>query len=133
MKNRIAEILASAVVVSVVGYAIWPLGDVPWRWVTRLPESVSGDLEVVVVVLVVTGLVGFGITRGTRIRLSDLAVGGVLAYGFWMAVLLAVISFHEPLLPVISYGLVLVGVLLGAIIGETTGRGSNVENHTRSS
>lgn len=133
MRDSVTEILASAIVVSVLGYVVWPLGDVPWRWVTRVPESLSSDLEVLVVVLLVTGIVGFGLLTGSRIRFTNLAIGGVLAYVFWMGTLALVFSFHEPLLPVISYGLVLVGVLLGALVGETVTRQSNVGNRTRSS
>lgn len=129
--RRATEIATSAVLLSLVGYAVWPLGDVPWKWVTHLPESMAGDLEIAAITLLVTAGIGFGMTAVGGLRTTNLAIGGVLAYTVWMAVLTVAISFHEPLLPFITYGLVLVGVLLGAVGGNVLGRDSNGVVHAQ--
>lgn len=105
---------------SVVGYVIWPMERVLGQniWLPLVPESL-GDL-IVFLVLAVTGILGFGITVASSIRLSELAIGGVLAYVFWMVLLS--LAFSEMLLAYLAYGLVLIGVLLGSLIGTVIAR-----------
>lgn len=133
MERRTREIVTSAVLLSVVGYVAWPWrgGDV-WKWFMYLPEPVSGDVGILALAMLGTATAGFALTTVADIRLSNLAIGGTLAYAFWMAVLTAFISLHDPL-PYLVYGQVLVGVLLGAALETVIGRGSNFVAHTRSS
>ncbi|WP_247003630.1 hypothetical protein [Halosolutus gelatinilyticus] len=134
MVDKVREIAASAVLLSIAGYAVWPWGGGPWRQVMlRVYEPLNGDLEVAVLLLAVSAAIGFGIVMGSRIRLSDLATGGVLAYVFWMAVLFLAVSLHEPLLPIITYGLMLVGALFGGVIATVVGNRTGVDPTTKSS
>ncbi len=94
-------------------------------WLPLVPESL-GDYQITLLVLAVTGVLGFGITIASSIRLSELAIGGVLAYVFWMVVLS--LAFSEMLLAYLAYGLVLVGVLLGALIGTVIARQPKVKS-----
>lgn len=132
MDIRIPEIIKSAIALSVVGYAVWPWGDVPWKWIAYLPESVDGDLEIAILTIALTAAIGFGILAVTEIRFADFALGGILAYVFWMGILAIAVSLHEPLLPPTTYGLVLLGVLLGAGIRTVIARGSSPTPTTRS-
>ncbi|PGF16899.1 hypothetical protein CP556_12725 [Natrinema sp. CBA1119] len=109
----------SAVVLSVVGYVTFPLGDV-WRWISLLPTR--GDIGVFAVITIVIGLIGFGITTASSIRLSEFAIGGVLAYVFGMVVLSFVIP--EMLMAYFVYGFVLVCALLGSVIATVIGNWS---------
>ena len=133
MERRTREIVTSAVLLSVVGYVAWPWrGGDGWKWFMHLPESVSGDVEILALAMLGTATVGFALTAVAGIRPSNLAIGGVLAYVGWMAVLTAFFSLHDPL-PYLVYGQVLVGVLLGGALQRLTGGGSKLAAHVRSS
>ncbi|NUB90345.1 hypothetical protein HTZ84_16255 [Haloterrigena sp. SYSU A558-1] len=132
MGRRPQEIVTSAILLSVVGYVAWPWrGGDAWKWFLYLPEAASGDAAILALAMLGTGVVGFSLTAVAGLRLSNLAIGGVLAYVCWMAVLTAFFTLHDPL-PYVVYGQVLVGVLLGAALETAIDRRSNLANRTRS-
>lgn len=114
MDRRVRELAASVLLLTIVGYVCWPWrGGESLTWYTYLPEFLQGDLAILGIAMGVTVAVGFVTVTVGGIRLSSLAIAGVLTYGFWMAVLTAAFSLHDPLAYIV-YGQVLVGVLLGA-------------------
>lgn len=114
MGRRVSEIVASALLLTVVGYACWPWrGGESLMWYTYLPEVLQGDLAILGLAMGATVAVGAGVAIIGGIRLSSLAIAGAVTYAGWMAVLTAAFSLHDPL-PYVVYGQVLVGVLLGA-------------------
>lgn len=133
MRRNGKEIVASALVLSAVGYAMWPWqGGEFWKWFMHLPEPLRGDFGVLALAMILTTAIGFLLTARGGIRLSNLAIGGILAYAVWMAVLTTFFELHDPV-PFLVYGQVLVGVLLGAAVETVLDRGSKVATHTRSS
>lgn len=131
MGERIKEIGTSALALSLVGYVLWPWrGGESWKWFTHLPEPLGGDVEVLLLAMLLTATIGFLLTAVGGLRLSNLAIGGTVAYIFWMVVLTTFFELHDPV-PYLVYGQVLVGVLLGAGVARATVRSSTVENDTR--
>ncbi len=76
MFRRMKETVVSAVVLTLIGYIVWPWrGDDTWKWFTSLPESVSGDFGILALAVLRTAAVGF-LLPAAGLRVSSLAGGG---------------------------------------------------------
>lgn len=127
------ETVLSGVIVSVLGYVLWPwrAGEF-WQWYTHLPDEFRGDGAVLAGAMIVTVAIGIAIIAATRITVTHLAIGGTIAYVFWMAVLTVFFPLHD-FLPYFVYGQVIVGALLGGALATLAGRGLSIWHRPHSS
>lgn len=122
MNRNLSQVIASTVVLSIVGYAMWPWrGGEQVMWYAHLPEPLSNDFWILVIAVVATVAIGVAMTALGGLRLSSIAIGGTVAYAFWMIVLTLSFSLHDSL-PYFLYGQVLVGVVLGSGLATAIGR-----------
>lgn len=133
MAQNPIEIAASAAAVFVVGIVLWPPTDTLWQWWTVLPDSMRGDLILLALLLVASVAVGVGLTSAGGVGLSELAIGGLLAYVVGMTLVEIAIAPDSPA-HLLLYGTILVGVLLGAVGGNAivADREDAAKNHTES-
>ena len=109
MKFRLLEFAISCAFVFVAGIAIWPPENVYWNIVVTA-TSFSTTLAVV---MVLCGLIGAGFASWTGVSIVNFVLGGILAYGVGMGLLVLVVSPFQ----VIEYAFLYVVILCWFVVG----------------
>ncbi|WP_135535944.1 hypothetical protein [Halostella pelagica] len=120
MNRRITEIFVSTTVLFVSCYLLWPPNNVYW---VSIGEQI-GDSLTIALVLLVAGGVGVGIAIASQISLSNLGIGGGLAYVLGMFLINRTMSPNSPV-HLYLYGVLLLCILLGAAAVEFAYRTDN--------
>ncbi|QLG47496.1 hypothetical protein [Natrinema halophilum] len=112
MGIRPTSALASGLLAFVAGYVLWPPGHVYWVQVSRI----VGEPISLTLVGLLAAVVGLGAVTVLGWSLSELAIGGLLAYGIGMALIERVIGPDSPV-HLLLYGGLLFCFGIGAVFG----------------
>jgi len=120
VSRHLSGVVRSAVFVFAVFVLLWPVGAVLPRWLSYLPQTAQGDGPILIALLTLSGIAGVVAAAVLGARPRHLAVGGCLSY---VVAMVAIEAVFDPISPVhlILYGLLLVGVVLGSVVGSREG------------